>query len=308
VSIRGDDPAYAGGGTPQLAAAPAPASADAISPLTGDQLARVVAAALQRWAASPLLHGDDSALRQATFAIVDLPGLMVGQTIGDSIVIDPTAAGYGWFADAQASPAGSDRLDLLTVVLHEFGHVLGHEVGDLAALTLGPGVRRTPQSATSLNAEERQLPGELMATTVTAPALTPASAANVPPKMVEAPPVERRLARPAPVDQMGVVPADEMGVAIAAAYVSGSDRLAFSVTAPRAPAGDRRADWVSRAEPVAPPPTSVLVQVFATFDEPQSGGARDEQDWLELLSVPGLLLGDEFWSPAQGRVPVFGKA
>src|SRR5262249_51747837 len=62
LTIRGDDPAYAGGGTPQLAAAPAPASASALSPLTGDQLARVVTAALKRWAAA--LRGSDSALRQ----------------------------------------------------------------------------------------------------------------------------------------------------------------------------------------------------------------------------------------------------
>jgi hypothetical protein len=173
VLIQGDDVAYAGGGSPQLAPAPAPASANAGSPLTGDQLAQIVGAAIQRWAASPVLHGDDSALRQASFVVADLPGLMVGQTVGNSIVIDPTAAGYGWYVDptpfddsefATASPGvlqadsaspAFGRLDLLTVVMHELGHLAGkqdinNEVNpaDLMDATLAAGVRRLPEGST----------------------------------------------------------------------------------------------------------------------------------------------------------------
>ena len=62
------------------------------------------------------------------------------------IQIDTDSAGFGWFVDATphddvefmqdaathqfVAPAGSpasDRIDLLTVVLHELGHVLGLE-------------------------------------------------------------------------------------------------------------------------------------------------------------------------------------
>src|SRR5262249_12556355 len=150
VLIRGDDQAYAGGGAPQLAAFPATAVA-AGNVLVGTQLAPVVEAAIERWAASPLLDGDDSLLRQASVIIADLPDQMMGQTIGSSIVIDPTAAGHGWFVDAtplddaefsgqtadgqlvaDAHGPASGRMDLETVVMHELGHIVG--LADLDAL------------------------------------------------------------------------------------------------------------------------------------------------------------------------------
>ena len=93
----------------------------------------------------------------------------MGQTIANDIVIDPTAQGYGWFVDTtpfnstefsggtgpgqlQAGPGSSaiGKMDLLTVVMHEFGHVLGYgdtsaaESNDLMATELQPGVRRLP--------------------------------------------------------------------------------------------------------------------------------------------------------------------
>jgi hypothetical protein len=40
------------------------------------------------------------------------------------VVIDDDAAGYGW--SLQLDLTSSDRYDLLTVISHEFGHILGH--------------------------------------------------------------------------------------------------------------------------------------------------------------------------------------
>jgi hypothetical protein len=85
--------------------------------------------------------------------------------------MDRTAQGFGWYIDAgmagtagftvqlaptefhatPGSPAGG-RFDLLTVVAHELGHVLGlpdildesNHPGDLMDQTLNPGVRRLP--------------------------------------------------------------------------------------------------------------------------------------------------------------------
>src|SRR5439155_20262196 len=93
--------------------------------------------------------------------------------LGSSVVeLDATAAGYGWFVGSTlagdtafeslvaprelwavpGSPAFG-RMDLLTVVEHELGHVLGLDdldpqavPHDLLTTTLAPGVRRLPAS------------------------------------------------------------------------------------------------------------------------------------------------------------------
>ena len=60
-----------------------------------------------------------------TVALDDLPGLTLGVTEGTTITIDADGAGYGWFADGVEELDG--RVDAMTVVEHELGHVLGFE-------------------------------------------------------------------------------------------------------------------------------------------------------------------------------------
>jgi hypothetical protein len=108
---------------------------------------------------------DVAGLAQSTFHITSLPGLLLGATVGNSIWIDETAKGYGWYTAvsgpwslvvgneyraAAGSPAAG-QVDLLTVVTHELGHVLGLDSIDPATLghdwmtaTLGTGLRRYP--------------------------------------------------------------------------------------------------------------------------------------------------------------------
>jgi Ca2+-binding RTX toxin-like protein len=133
-------------GTQSVMASAAPAvQADAASWLTYDQLDAIVDEAKDRWAAS--LGGNvigQAALDQVTFQIVNFGDLTLGRTMGSTVLIDLDAAGWGWFVDEtpgddlefgqslsdlekvalETSPAFG-RMDLLTVVMHEFGHVLG---------------------------------------------------------------------------------------------------------------------------------------------------------------------------------------
>jgi hypothetical protein len=108
-----------------LAAAVAPAGG-ALTPLTADALAPVVARAEGMWKA--VLPGAD--FSGHTITIGDLPGGQLGWTDGGLTTIDATAAGFGWWTGLSAGGAG--QMDLLTVVLHELGRVLGYTTDDAA--------------------------------------------------------------------------------------------------------------------------------------------------------------------------------
>jgi VCBS repeat-containing protein len=88
-----------------------------------------------------------TALRQEIqIGIADLPVGTLGWAYGDTITLDVNANGAGWHVDLN-SP-GSGQVDLLTVVSHELGHLLGFEhsedVNDVMAANLGLGIRRLP--------------------------------------------------------------------------------------------------------------------------------------------------------------------
>jgi hypothetical protein len=113
--------------------------------LTDSQLAPVVDAAVAR--IESVAPGASSELEDLQFQIVDLPDELLGLTVGETIRIDVDAAGYGWhFEQHEANLGNRHSVDLLTVVLHELGHVLGldhHESGVMDD-TLTLGTRRLP--------------------------------------------------------------------------------------------------------------------------------------------------------------------
>jgi hypothetical protein len=86
-----------------------------------EQLDLIVAAAISQWEATSLGSGRN--LRGVNVRLADLPGAYLGLAYPDLVLIDSDAAGHGWSVGA-SDPA---RMDLLTAVAHELGHVLGLE-------------------------------------------------------------------------------------------------------------------------------------------------------------------------------------
>jgi hypothetical protein len=161
------------GQAPQLAVGGAVTGRPDVAALTADQLQSIVNAAIARWAAAGLDAGRLATLQQVQFQIGNFGGSgVLGMTAlgGRVVTLDATAAGHGWFIDptpgddsefalaggvegrALAGSAASGRMDLLTVVEHELGHVLGLDdlgasSGDVMDVALAEGVRRLPGAA-----------------------------------------------------------------------------------------------------------------------------------------------------------------
>ncbi len=140
-----DEPQYLRS-APSLAA---PAQNSAPS-LTDQALAPVLEQALRLWIAAGINGSLADRLTDLQVRIVDLPDGLLGLAEGLSISLDATAAGRGWFVDStlddnaefaqtlsnsrSAAAGGSEaygRIDLLTVLVHEIGHVLSldHDAG-----------------------------------------------------------------------------------------------------------------------------------------------------------------------------------
>ena len=152
------------------AAASAPSQPDASNPLTADALAPTFAAAKELWTQA-LGAGDPrlAILDQVKILISSLPDRLLGATTGTTIVLDSTAAGWGWFVDptplansefgialsngVYAATPGSPaygHMDLLTTLIHELGNAMGFaedQGQDVTGATLQAGVRRIPTVA-----------------------------------------------------------------------------------------------------------------------------------------------------------------
>ncbi len=136
--------------------------------LTASDLTSVVETATEIWSGVTPSSGDSNGFKSVAVFVADLPGTRLAHAIGNSIVVDVNAAGYGWFVDptprtneefsrtgldgliAAGDSAASGQMDLLTVVLHEFGHLLGLKddftlnPGHVMRGLLEPGTRRLP--------------------------------------------------------------------------------------------------------------------------------------------------------------------
>ena len=131
------------------------ASIDHVETLTTDRLEPIVEEAIRRWEATELTSQQVEQLASVQVLVGDLGANYLGMQYPATIWIDDDAAGWGWFVDTTpgddqefALPGNQDeqrRMDLLTVVMHELGHLLGHEHKEEGAMeeTLAVGERHT---------------------------------------------------------------------------------------------------------------------------------------------------------------------
>ncbi|MDX1251080.1 MAG: matrixin family metalloprotease [Gammaproteobacteria bacterium] len=111
--------------------------------------------------------GADAIVNAVNINFASLSNGALGSTTGTTITLDDNAAGHGWYIDytpylneeylptadanvwkAKPGSEAEGKMDMLSVLLHEYGHVLGieHSADRHASMaaTLQPGVRRLP--------------------------------------------------------------------------------------------------------------------------------------------------------------------
>ncbi len=153
----------------QLFAGPAAGSGHVVA-ITPGQVRSLLPAAIEAWQAAGLDAADVRDLEGVTIQVGDLGTSILGLEAANVITINQTAAGYDWYVSAspgmgrafgQSGPDGESvaapgsppagKVDLLTVLEHELGHVLGlsdnDQAGDLMDITLGLGLSRSPDGS-----------------------------------------------------------------------------------------------------------------------------------------------------------------
>jgi large repetitive protein len=171
--------------------------------LTMSELTPLLAIAIQHWADAGASAAQIAQLEHTHIQIADLPDSgFLANTDGSGITIDTNAAGWGWFIDPTpadnsefhatttaneliaTSGDAASHIDLLTVVEHELGHIIG--LGDSTGagvmnIALDSGERRLPGGTDVAQASEADIPQISQA-----PAGTPIVAGNAANNIIDA--------------------------------------------------------------------------------------------------------------------------
>ncbi len=146
---------------PQLAAGIPTGAPGGVTLTSASQLTTIIQAAEANWVSA---GANPAAFNNVQFQIGNIGNGVLANTAGKVITIDATAAGFGWYVNpscsafqavpnsdayfAQLGSSAAGHMDLLTVIEHELGHILGLDDLDgsrsVMATTLTAGVRRLP--------------------------------------------------------------------------------------------------------------------------------------------------------------------
>ncbi|MFK8111753.1 MAG: choice-of-anchor Q domain-containing protein [Rubripirellula sp.] len=125
------------------------------SALTNATLAALLPIAVSHWQAAGVSAEDLATMRSTAVEIRDLPGDAIGRHDDGRILVDINAAGNGWFDDPNLDPSQSGNIDLLTTLIHEYGHSIGlpdlQDASNVMHVNLDPSVRRLPTTNTNPN-------------------------------------------------------------------------------------------------------------------------------------------------------------
>jgi hypothetical protein len=151
-----------------LQAAAGESATAAVANLNQGDVTEVFQTAVAIWTATVLTSEQSELLAAVTFDVRDLADGHLGAASTSAIFLDINGAGYGWFVDStplvneefqfvdgslSAIPGGpaDGQIDLLTVVLHELGHVIGlgdlpsaSAAGNLMSENISTSLRRLP--------------------------------------------------------------------------------------------------------------------------------------------------------------------
>jgi PKD repeat protein len=124
---------------------------DSAGNLGSDMLLPVVQQAIGYWDSLGTYAATDDLAARLNVRVADLSDDRLGSTFGNTIWIDTDAAGYGWTCGAPLDNGRqAGRVDLLSVVTHEIGHVLGADHDTLGA-TLRLDERHLPLRSQAAN-------------------------------------------------------------------------------------------------------------------------------------------------------------
>ena len=136
LRVRTDDPAFLPANSPLTATAVGPGTSGVR--LTPGVTSWALTAAEDYWIAR---GADPARFAGVLVRVAQLGGAALGSTTDTIVTLAADAAGWGW-----SLGTASGRIDLVTVIAHELGHLLGlgHAASGLMAADLGPGTSWVP--------------------------------------------------------------------------------------------------------------------------------------------------------------------